>query len=143
MSITVQNITKTFGTQKALDNVSFSINKGEVVGFLGPNGAGKSTMMRILTTYYKADQGEAAVNGFDVLNDEKSVQQSIGYLPEHNPLYLEMYVKEYLAFNADVYQVDKSKIQGQILMNDLVKSPRVLNELWSTYEELKPQLKWR
>ncbi|MBO6533808.1 MAG: ATP-binding cassette domain-containing protein, partial [Muricauda sp.] len=114
MSITVQNITKTFGTQKALDNVSFSINKGEVVGFLGPNGAGKSTMMRILTTYYKADQGEAAVNGFDVLNDEKSVQQSIGYLPEHNPLYLEMYVKEYLAFNADVYQVDKSKIQEVI-----------------------------
>lgn len=114
MSITVQNITKTFGSQKALNNVSFTINKGEVVGFLGPNGAGKSTMMRILTTYYKADEGDAAVNGFDVLESEKDVQKSIGYLPEHNPLYLEMYVKEYLAFNADVYQVDKSKINDVI-----------------------------
>jgi len=114
MSITVQNITKTFGSQKALNNVSFTINKGEVVGFLGPNGAGKSTMMRILTTYYKADNGEAAVNGFDVLEAEKDVQKSIGYLPEHNPLYLEMYVKEYLAFNADVYKVDKSKINEVI-----------------------------
>ncbi|MGN7515097.1 MAG: gliding motility-associated ABC transporter ATP-binding subunit GldA [Allomuricauda sp.] len=114
MSITVQNITKSFGSQKALNNVSFTINKGEVVGFLGPNGAGKSTMMRILTTYYKADEGEAAVNGFDVLSAEKNVQKSIGYLPEHNPLYLEMYVKEYLAFNADVYKVDKSKINDVI-----------------------------
>ncbi|MBO0331528.1 gliding motility-associated ABC transporter ATP-binding subunit GldA [[Muricauda] lutisoli] len=114
MSITVQNITKSFGSQKALNNVSFTINKGEVVGFLGPNGAGKSTMMRILTTYYKADEGEATVNGFDVLSAEKNVQKSIGYLPEHNPLYLEMYVKEYLAFNADVYKVDKSKINDVI-----------------------------
>jgi len=114
MSITVQNITKNFGSQKALNNVSFTINKGEVVGFLGPNGAGKSTMMRILTTYYKADEGEATVNGFDVLQAQKDVQKSIGYLPEHNPLYLEMYVKEYLAFNADVYKVDKSKINEVI-----------------------------
>ncbi|WP_375323662.1 gliding motility-associated ABC transporter ATP-binding subunit GldA [Flagellimonas sp. GZD32] len=114
MSITVQNITKSFGAQKALNKVSFTINKGEVVGFLGPNGAGKSTMMRILTTYYKADEGEAAVNGFDVLSAAKDVQKSIGYLPEHNPLYLEMYVKEYLAFNADVYTVDKSKINEVI-----------------------------
>ena len=114
MSITVTNITKTFGQQKALDDVSFSINKGEIVGFLGPNGAGKSTMMRILTTYYKADTGDAEVNGFDVLNAETNVQKSIGYLPEHNPLYLEMYVKEYLAFNADVYQVPKSKISEVI-----------------------------
>ncbi|MFT0716318.1 gliding motility-associated ABC transporter ATP-binding subunit GldA [Flagellimonas lutimaris] len=114
MSITVQNITKTFGSQKALNNVSFTIKKGEVVGFLGPNGAGKSTMMRILTTYYKADSGVAEVNGFDVLGAEKDVQKSIGYLPEHNPLYLEMYVKEYLAFNADVYKVDKSKINDVV-----------------------------
>ena len=114
MSITVKNITKTFGTQKALNNVSFTINKGEVVGFLGPNGAGKSTMMRILTTYYKADNGEASVNGFDVLAAEKKVQKSIGYLPEHNPLYLEMYVREYLSFNADVYKVDRSKINQVI-----------------------------
>lgn len=114
MSITVKNITKTFGQQKALDKVSFSIKKGEIVGFLGPNGAGKSTMMRILTTYYKADSGEAEVNGFDVLKSERSVQESIGYLPEHNPLYLEMYVKEYLAFNADVHKVPKSRINEVI-----------------------------
>lgn len=114
MSITVKYITKTFGTQKALNNVSFTINKGEVVGFLGPNGAGKSTMMRILTTYYKADNGEASVNGFDVLAAEKKVQKSIGYLPEHNPLYLEMYVREYLSFNADVYKVGRSKINQVI-----------------------------
>jgi len=110
MSIAVQRITKTFGTQKVLHEVSFAIDKGEIVGFLGPNGAGKSTMMRILTTYYKADSGKAKVNGFDVLDAEKEVQRSIGYLPEHNPLYTEMYVKEYLSFNASVYKVDKSRI---------------------------------
>lgn len=114
MSITVQNISKSFGPQKALNNVSFSIKKGEIVGFLGPNGAGKSTMMRILTTYYKPDSGDAEVNGFDVLKSETDVQKSIGYLPEHNPLYLEMYVKEYLSFNADVYQVPKNTIQEVI-----------------------------
>ncbi|QLG44437.1 gliding motility-associated ABC transporter ATP-binding subunit GldA [Costertonia aggregata] len=110
MSIFVKSISKSFGTQKALDAISFSINKGEIVGFLGPNGAGKSTLMKILTTYHQADEGEAKVNDFDVLTDTKNVRQSIGYLPEHNPLYLDMYVKEYLAFNADVYKVSKDKI---------------------------------
>ncbi len=114
MSITVNSIIKTFGTQKALNKVSFSIDKGEVVGFLGPNGAGKSTMMRILTTYYKADVGDATVNGFDVIKQSKEVQQSIGYLPEHNPLYLEMYVKEYLAFNAEVHKVARPRIDAVI-----------------------------
>ncbi len=110
MSISVSNITKNFGSQKALNNVSFELKKGEIVGFLGPNGAGKSTMMKILTTYYTSDEGEAKVNSYDVKDDKKSVQQSIGYLPEHNPLYLDMYVKEYLAFNADVYKTGKSRI---------------------------------
>jgi len=114
MSIRVENITKTFGNQKALNNVSFSIEKGEIVGFLGPNGAGKSTMMRVLTTYHNADSGEAEVNGFNVLNSKPKVQESIGYLPEHNPLYLEMYVKEYLAFNAAIYKVSKKRIQEVI-----------------------------
>ncbi|MDC6361341.1 MULTISPECIES: gliding motility-associated ABC transporter ATP-binding subunit GldA [Flavobacteriaceae] len=114
MSITVQNVSKSFGPQKALNNVSFSIQKGEIVGFLGPNGAGKSTMMRILTTYYKPDSGNAEVNGFDILKSETDVQKSIGYLPEHNPLYLEMYVKEYLSFNADVYHVSKNTVQEVI-----------------------------
>jgi len=110
MSITVKNISKNFGQQKALDDVSFAIDKGEVVGFLGPNGAGKSTMMRILTTYYRADRGEAQVNGFDVATAPRDVQASIGYLPEHNPLYLEMYVREYLAFSASVYRAPKGNI---------------------------------
>ncbi|PKA99162.1 protein involved in gliding motility GldA [Flavobacteriaceae bacterium MAR_2009_75] len=110
MSIVVKNISKTFGTQKALDRISFTLEKGEIVGFLGPNGAGKSTMMKILTTYHQADEGEAQVNSFDVSTHKKDVQRSIGYLPEHNPLYLEMYVKEYLAFNADVYKTDKNRI---------------------------------
>ncbi len=110
MSITVHNISKSFGAQKALKEVSFEIKKGEIVGFLGPNGAGKSTMMKILTTYHSADRGEAHVNSFDVRTDKKKVQRSIGYLPEHNPLYLDMYVKEYLAFNAGVYQVDRRRI---------------------------------
>ncbi|WP_282162577.1 gliding motility-associated ABC transporter ATP-binding subunit GldA [Ulvibacterium marinum] len=111
MSIVVKNITKTFGNQKALNDVSFDVKKGEIVGFLGPNGAGKSTLMKILTTYHEADEGEAMVNDFDVRTDKKSVQRSIGYLPEHNPLYLELYVKEYLAFNADVHKVDKNRIK--------------------------------
>ncbi|NJB70833.1 ABC-2 type transport system ATP-binding protein [Saonia flava] len=110
MSITVNNITKSFGNQKALDNISFSINKGEIVGFLGPNGAGKSTLMKILTTYSLADEGEAKINEFDVVKDQKNVQKSVGYLPEHNPLYLDMYVKEYFGFNADVYKTDKKRI---------------------------------
>tara|TARA_R110002051_G_scaffold296599_1_gene362731 strand:- start:597 stop:1493 length:897 start_codon:yes stop_codon:yes gene_type:complete len=114
MSIAVKNISKSFGAQKALSNISFSIDKGEIVGFLGPNGAGKSTLMKILTTYSLADNGEAAVNSFDVKTDKKQVQKSIGYLPEHNPLYLDMYVKEYLEFNANVYKVAKDRIDTVI-----------------------------
>jgi len=119
MSIEVQNITKSYGAQKALDSVSFSIKKGEIVGFLGPNGAGKSTLMKILTTYINADIGTATVNGFDVETHQKSVQLSVGYLPEHNPLYLDLYVREYLAFNADVYKVAKSRIEEVIVMTGL------------------------
>lgn len=111
MSISAKNITKSFGEQKALSSVSFEIKKGEIVGFLGPNGAGKSTMMRILTTYHQADSGSALVNGFNVDTEQKQVQQSIGFLPEHNPLYVDMYVKEYLSFNAQIFKVTKPRIQ--------------------------------
>ena len=119
MSIEVNNISKSYGVQKALDNISFSVKKGEIVGFLGPNGAGKSTLMKILTTYIAADEGSAAVNGFDVNAQAKSVQQSIGYLPEHNPLYLDLYVREYLGFNADVYKVAQSRIEEVIQLTGL------------------------
>lgn len=119
MSIEVTNLTKTFGSQKALNNVSFSIKKGEIVGFLGPNGAGKSTTMKILTTFLKATEGKATVNGFDVETEQKNIQQCIGYLPEHNPLYLDMYVKEYLAFNAKIYGSPKTNIESVITLTGL------------------------
>jgi ABC-2 type transport system ATP-binding protein len=119
MSIEVKDISKSYGDQKALDAVSFSINRGEIVGFLGPNGAGKSTLMKILTTYINADTGEALVNGNDVNAQQKAVQKSVGYLPEHNPLYLDLYVREYLAFNADVYKVKKDRIEEVIQLTGL------------------------
>jgi len=119
MSIEVKNISKSYGDQKALDNISFSVKKGEIVGFLGPNGAGKSTLMKILTTYIGADSGEANVNGFDVMDHQKSVQQSVGYLPEHNPLYLDLYVREYLEFNASVYKIANSRIEEVIVLTGL------------------------
>jgi ABC-2 type transport system ATP-binding protein len=111
MSIEVQNITKTFGSQKVLDEISFSIKKGEIAGFLGPNGAGKTTMMRILTTYSKADGGEVKVNDFNLNGQSPQARSCIGYLPEHNPLYLEMFVKEYLTFHASLYNVSKDQVE--------------------------------
>lgn len=111
MSITVENLTKFYGDQKVLNKVSFSILKGEIVGFLGPNGAGKSTMMKILTTFIQASEGKAFVNGFSVVENKKKVQKSVGYLPEHNPLYLEMYVREYLFYNAKIYKIPISEVE--------------------------------
>ncbi|MBD0832885.1 gliding motility-associated ABC transporter ATP-binding subunit GldA [Aestuariibaculum sediminum] len=119
MSIEVSGITKLYGSQKALNNISFKIEKPEVVGFLGPNGAGKSTMMKILTTYISPNEGHAIVNGFDVNTNKQQVQKSVGYLPEHNPLYLDMYIKEYLTFNAEVYQIEKQRINEVIELTGL------------------------
>lgn len=119
MSIEVKNITKLYKDQKALNDVSFKIKDAEIVGFLGPNGAGKSTMMKILTTYLEASEGSANVNGFDINDDKKNVQKSVGYLPEHNPLYTELYVKEYLNFNANVFGVSKSRIEEVIDLTGL------------------------
>ncbi len=114
MSIIVENITKTYGNQKALDAISFTINSGEIVGFLGPNGAGKSTMMKIITTYIAQTEGVVYVNGHNVAEKPMLVKQSIGYLPEHNPLYLDMYVKEYIQFNASIHGVSKNRINEVI-----------------------------
>ncbi|KIC04039.1 gliding motility-associated ABC transporter ATP-binding subunit GldA [Flavobacterium sp. AJR] len=136
MSIEVNSISKSYGTQKALDKISFSIEKGEIVGFLGPNGAGKSTLMKILTTYLLADSGTALVNGHDVMTDTKAVQLSIGYLPEHNPLYLDLYVREYLAFNADVYNVPKSRIEEVIKLTGLsAESHKKIGQLSKGYRQ--------
>ena len=136
MSIEVNNISKSYGAQKALDNISFSIKKGEIVGFLGPNGAGKSTLMKILTTYINADEGSAMVNGHDVITNQKAVQLSIGYLPEHNPLYLDLYVREYLAFNAAVYKVAKSRIEEVIQLTGLTtESHKKIGQLSKGYRQ--------
>ena len=136
MSIAVTALSKSYGTQKALDNITFSIQKGEIVGFLGPNGAGKSTLMKILTTYINSDSGTASVNGFDVSTDELAVQKSVGYLPEHNPLYLDLYVKEYLAFNADIHKVAKSRIQEVIELTGLTpESHKKIGQLSKGYRQ--------
>lgn len=111
MSIEIRNISKHYGTQKALDNISFSIKKGEIVGFLGPNGAGKSTTMKILNGFVKPSEGEVFVNEINVAENPLEAQRCIGYLPEHNPLYLEMYVREYLLFCAAIHAVDKSDVE--------------------------------
>ena len=110
MSIEVKNITKIYGNQKALNDISFKVEEGEIIGFLGPNGAGKSTLMKILTGYIKASEGVALVNDFNVVSETIDSQRQIGYLPEHNPLYLDMYIKEYLLFNAAIHKIEKQEV---------------------------------
>ncbi|MDA0177434.1 MULTISPECIES: gliding motility-associated ABC transporter ATP-binding subunit GldA [Mesoflavibacter] len=136
MSIKVENITKQFGEQKALNNVSFSVQRPEIVGFLGPNGAGKSTMMKILTTYLSPSSGHAEVNGHAVLTNKKNVQKSVGYLPEHNPLYLDQYVREYLKFNSNVYNVDKSRVEEVIELTGLTpEAHKTIGQLSKGYRQ--------
>ena len=109
MSVKVEQLTKVYGTQKAIDQISFEAKKGEVLGFLGPNGAGKTTTMKILTGFIPPTEGTAEVCGLSVLEEPLAVRRKIGYLPEHNPLYKDMYVKEYLRFVAGMYQLSKPK----------------------------------
>ncbi len=136
MSISVSNISKSYGEQKALNNISFEVTEGEIVGFLGPNGAGKSTMMKILTTYINPDDGTAFVNGFEIDEQAIDVKKSVGYLPEHNPLYLEMYVREYLQFNAQIYQVPKSKIEEVIELTGLTpEANKKIDQLSKGYRQ--------
>ncbi len=110
MSIEVQAVSKSYGNQLALNEISFSAKKGEIIGFLGPNGAGKSTMMKILTGYILPDNGAVSVAEIDVLTNSMASKGKIGYLPEQNPLYLDMYVKEYLQFQAAIFKVQKEEI---------------------------------
>jgi ABC-2 type transport system ATP-binding protein len=109
MSITVSNLTKIYGKQKAVNDISFSVNDNEIVGFLGPNGAGKSTTMKILTGYLSPESGTATVNGIDVIKNPLEAKKVTGYLPEGNPLYYEMYVREYLEFIANIHRLGLAK----------------------------------
>ncbi len=138
MSIKVNNITKIYGEQHALNDVSFEVNTGEVVGFLGPNGAGKSTMMKILTCFIPQTSGTASVCGFDVAEESLEVRKNVGYLPEHNPLYLEMYVKEYLEFIAGLHHLKnvKSRIAEMIEMTGLqVEQKKKIGALSKGYRQ--------
>ena len=110
MSILLKNISKNYGDQKALNEVTLTIEKGQITGLLGPNGAGKSTLMKIISGAILPTSGTAVVNGVDVVASPLQVQQSLGYLPEHNPQYLELYVREYLEYVAQLYKVDKERI---------------------------------
>ena len=106
MSISINKVNKFYGKQQALTDVSFSLNKGEIVGFLGPNGAGKSTLMKIITCYLEGDSGKVQVCDLDTVEQNLKVKAKIGYLPEHNPLYTDMYIKEYLTFVGRIYKVE-------------------------------------
>lgn len=136
MAIKVKEVSKFYGKQKALNKVSFSLKSGEIVGFLGPNGAGKSTMMKIITTYLKQDEGEVKVNEINTLTDNLKVKQRVGYLPEHNPLYLEMYVKEYLQFCANVHQLPKESVDKTINLVGLTpESSKKIKQLSKGYRQ--------
>ena len=137
MAIKVENLTKKYGDQIALNQVSFSIPKGEIVGFLGPNGAGKSTMMKILTTYISTFEGNAWVNNYSVSDDKIQVQKCVGYLPEQNPLYTDMYVREYLNFNAEVYKIDKAHVEI------VIEQTGLLSEAHKKIEQLSKGYKQR
>jgi ABC-2 type transport system ATP-binding protein len=138
MSITVSNLSKNYGAQKAVNNISFSVGKGEIVGFLGPNGAGKSTTMKIITGYLESDGGEVEVCSEKVDTNSLSTKKKIGYLPEANPLYFEMYVREYLEFVAGVHQIPHpiNKIEETIKMVGLtVEANKKIGQLSKGYKQ--------
>ena len=136
MSIEVKEVSKYYGEQAALDSVSFEVKKGEIVGFLGPNGAGKSTLMKIITTYLNADKGLVNVCSENVEEDTISIRQKVGYLAEHNPLYLEMYIKEYLSFIADIYGCSKERVKEMIDLTGLTpEQHKKIGELSKGYRQ--------
>ena len=132
MSISIKNINKSFDNQKVLSDISFTIEKGEIVGFLGTNGAGKSTLMKIITSYISQDGGIAKVCNFDTLEEEIESKKRIGYLPENNPLYKEMYIKEYLNFVASIYKIEDKKQR----IEQIIQKARLQVEQHKKIEEL-------
>lgn len=120
MSVSVKELTKTYGSQQAVDQISFEVNRGEVLGFLGPNGAGKSTTMKIATCFLPPTSGTVVVEGHDVLQDPMAVRKNVGYLPEHNPLYLDMFVHEYLRFTGSLYGMKGRNLSQRV--RDMVQT---------------------
>lgn len=139
MSVSVKQLSKIYGQQRAVDEVSFEISKGEIIGFLGPNGAGKSTTMKILSCYIPQSSGSAEVCGYDTLKDPMEVRRKIGYLPESNPLYFDMYVREYLSFVAGLYDLgskSKSRIEEMIELTGLTpESKKKIGQLSKGYKQ--------
>lgn len=138
MSIKVENLTKTYGNQKAVNGVSFAIGDQKIVGFLGPNGAGKSTTMKCITGILPFDSGTISINGFDIQTDPLTAKRQIGFLPEHNPLYTELYVKEILAYEADLQQVKlkKQRIEEVIKLTGLqLEQHKKINQLSKGYRQ--------
>ena len=136
MSLQVEKLTKIYGSQTVLDAISFEAKKGEILGFLGPNGAGKTTTMKVITGFTKADSGYVNVCGINVDKNPMETKSRIGYLPEHNPLYLDLYIREYLAFNADIYKVSKSRIEEVIQLTGLTpESSKKIGQLSKGYRQ--------
>jgi len=141
MSIEVQSVTKIYGQQKALDDVTIDVQAGEVVGLLGPNGAGKSTLMKIISCFIPPTEGSVKVYGYDVMEDSLEVRKRIGYLPENNPLYLEMYVKEYLYFIAGIHKLGKEKSQRISEIIDITGlSPEMTKKIGSLSKGFKQRV---
>ena len=139
MSISINKVNKFYGKQQALADVSFTLNKGEVVGFLGPNGAGKSTLMKIITCYLQQDSGKVQVCNLDTLEEDLKVKAKIGYLPEHNPLYTDMYIKEYLSFVGEMYKVENLKNR----IAEIIEQTGLSNEQSKKIGELSKGFKQR
>lgn len=138
MSIEVKSLLKVYGDQKAINSISFKVDKAEIVGFLGPNGAGKSTTMKIITGYLQQTSGDALVSGISVTQNPLATKKKIGYLPESNALYYDMYVREYLSFIAEVHQVEnsKAKVQNVIQLTGLtVESKKKIGQLSKGYKQ--------
>jgi ABC-2 type transport system ATP-binding protein len=138
VSIRVENLTKIYGSQKAVNDISFEVNSGEIIGFLGPNGAGKTTTMKILTCYIPPSSGKASINGMNVEEKSIEVRRQIGYLPEHNPLYMDMYVKEFLQFVASTYQLSNitQKVKEMIDITGLgIEQNKKISQLSKGYRQ--------
>lgn len=141
MSISVQHLTKKFGTQKAIDNISFEAKPGEVLGFLGPNGAGKTTTMKIATTYMPPTSGSVIVGGYDIRDNPLEIRKIVGYLPEHNPLYYDMYVREFLGFIASLFQINKKSRLEKI--DEMISLTGLTNEINKKIGQLSKGYKQR